>query len=91
VPVSGYYEWRTLAGKKQPFYVSLPQQNLFALAGICTNESFAIVTLPAQDKLLKIHDRMPLALHPSQYTPWLLEKTALLNRFLKIFKFMPSV
>lgn len=33
IPASGFYEWQTVAGKKQPFYIH-PTNGLFAFAGL---------------------------------------------------------
>ena len=34
VPASGFYEWKAVAGKKQPFYIRPKGTDLFGLAGI---------------------------------------------------------
>lgn len=59
---------------KHKFRISLPDDQLFAFAGLynaageCT-----IITAPANSFLAKIHDRMPVILHPSDYDRWLTE------------------
>ena len=34
VPASGFYEWKLVAGKKQPYYIRPKGDELFGLAGI---------------------------------------------------------
>ena len=33
VPASGFYEWKSVAGKKQPYYIRPTQEQLFGLGG----------------------------------------------------------
>lgn len=89
IPASGYYEWRPIAGKKQPFYVTVSSQKLFALAGIfSSNQTFAVITMPATDHLLKIHERMPLVLSSVQYDDWLAGKPLVFEpEWIEKFKF----
>lgn len=77
VIATGWYEWQQAEPKRKvPFYVHLDRP--FAFAGIWTarkvsdvwEKSFAIVTAPASPTLARIHDRMPLVMHPSNYAPW---------------------
>ena len=34
IPVSGYYEWRTINGAKQPYYFSASGAGVFSIAGL---------------------------------------------------------
>jgi len=72
IPASGYYEWKTFSGKKQPYYIYLKKEPLFAYAGIWSStESCAIITTQAPDFLQKIHERMPLIISSDKYALWL--------------------
>lgn len=80
VPTNGFYEWTGPKGAKQPNLISLPDQELFAFAGLYEQwlgpdgseiDSMAIVTLPANDTVRPIHDRMPAILAPEQFEAWL--------------------
>lgn len=71
---TGWYEWQDTGSRvKQPFYFHLDRP--FAFAGIWTarkigdewEKSFAIVTAPALPTIERIHDRMPLVMHPTNY------------------------
>src|SRR5258705_13178880 len=75
VPASGFYEWQSVAGRKQPWYVLPREQRLFALGGIVLLwqgvRSVAIVTTAANALKAKIHDRMPVLVSPGSYDAWL--------------------
>jgi putative SOS response-associated peptidase YedK len=84
-PVSGFYEWQAITGRptKQPWFIRVADQDLFALGGLWESsrredgtviESCTIVTLPANELLAEIHNtkkRMPLILPRDAYEGWL--------------------
>ena len=81
----GFYEWQRAArGKKQPFYISLADQQPFAFAGLWESwqpqqaesdhdkiESCTILTTTANELLHELHDRMPVILSPTDNPVWL--------------------
>lgn len=85
VPASGYYEWRTEGGAKQPYFVSTTDREVFGFAGLydeTTNPeaegpaaaaagSYTIITAGAHEALASLHDRMPLILRPEHEEAWL--------------------
>ena len=81
IPADGYFEWTgSVPGKKQPWHITRPDDQLFAFAGIWEHwmskegselESAAIITTVANDTLQQIHDRMPVVIHKSDYDQWL--------------------
>jgi len=75
VPASGFYEWQSVAGRKQPWYVLPREAPLFALGGIVLlwqgARSVAIVTTAANELMSGIHDRMPVIIPPERYADWL--------------------
>ena len=81
VPASGFFEWKPVAGRKQPFAITLPGQRLFAFAGLWERwkpreggepvETFAIVTTDASPRVAEIHDRMPVILPDEAIDTWL--------------------
>jgi putative SOS response-associated peptidase YedK len=86
IPASGYFEWRLIAGKKQPYYISIKETTLFSFAGIWSTwqapngesqTTCAIITAPATGVLQKVHDRMPILIHAEYYEKWLSSKTPL--------------
>lgn len=79
VPASGYYEWKTVAGRKYPYYVQPKDEPLFALAGLTEAwkgpdgvvRSVSLITTPPNALLAGIHDRMPVIVPPERYAEWL--------------------
>ncbi len=81
VPATGYYEWKTENGVKQPYLIHLPGETPvfepFAFAGIMSFNkvldlaTFAIVTVPADPAVAPIHNRMPAILKPDALTAWM--------------------
>jgi len=79
VPANGFYEWKPIASRKQPYYVYPAQGDLFAFAGLWERwegpdgllETCAIITTDANTPMQAIHDRMPVILAPQDYARWL--------------------
>ncbi|MBI2753009.1 MAG: SOS response-associated peptidase [Betaproteobacteria bacterium] len=79
VPASGFYEWKSEAGRKQPYYVYPASGELFAFAGLWERwhgpqgplETCVIVTTDANERMQPIHDRMPVIVAPADYARWL--------------------
>jgi putative SOS response-associated peptidase YedK len=82
----GFYEWQWLnksGSKKQKFLITLPNESLFAFAGIFeqyTNDSkqilntYTILTTQANTLMAQIHNtkkRMPVILSPDEENSWL--------------------
>ncbi len=85
VPATGYFEWMHYNGKKYPFFIFIPDMEIFSFAGIWdewiseqTGEilhSFAIITCEANRLTSKIHNarkRMPVILDPQNENEWLM-------------------
>jgi len=81
IPASGFYEWTKDAnGKRLPWFISPRQDPVAALAGIWQDwttplgtsvTTCAIVTTSANQTLAHIHHRMPVTIHPKDFTLWL--------------------
>jgi putative SOS response-associated peptidase YedK len=79
IPASGFYEWKKIAGGKQPYYVHPRGAPLFAFAGLTERwngpdgpvHSCAIITTDANELMRGIHDRMPVILAPEDHDTWL--------------------
>lgn len=79
VIATGYYEWRTEDGVKQPYWIH-PEPGLMLFAGLWERneqvaaeplQSFSILTRDAEGEIAQLHDRMPLALQPEVLGDWL--------------------
>jgi putative SOS response-associated peptidase YedK len=78
VLADGYYEWKTVNGKRQPFRFVMRNREPFAMAGIWekpyfdeTPATFAILTTTANELAAEVHDRMPVILPISYEHRWL--------------------
>ena len=70
----GFYEWKD----RQPYYFQLPDQSLFAFAGLWRpraddpgRNECVIVTRAAGPDVKPIHDRMPVILRPEAWPEWI--------------------
>lgn len=79
VPASGFYEWKPLGGRKQPFFIRRADHRPLAFAGLLEHWSgfegelvtYAILTTPSNATLAPIHDRMPVILDDADHAMWL--------------------
>lgn len=80
VLADGYYEWKREGTRKQPYHIRLNSGHPFAFAGLWdrwtgedgkTLESCTILTTTPNERLVSIHDRMPVILPAGAYEPWL--------------------
>ena len=81
IPADGFYEWRNDERGKTPIWVSRPDGDLFAFAGVWAAlpardgsgdlHSCAIITCEPNELIRPIHDRMPVILSPTHEARWL--------------------
>ncbi len=80
IPADGFYEWKAVGGRKQPYYVRQTSGAPMAFAGLweCWTgpngeemETAAIVTTNANRLLTPIHARMPVIVQPEAFDLWL--------------------
>lgn len=71
VPATAFFEWEKKDGHKEKRKISVKDQTIFSMAGICDsfldkngNEAwmYSIITTEANEQMKKIHDRMPVIL-----------------------------
>jgi putative SOS response-associated peptidase YedK len=81
-PASGYYEWKTINGAKQPFYFSAADGGPLSIAGLWDSRndpsgpagpllSCTLIVTAANEFASRIHDRMPVFLKPENFGAWL--------------------
>ena len=80
-PMNGFYEWKTIEGQKQPFFISLKDSPLMAVAGIWSLwhgpdgehmlETAAMITRGANQDIRPVHHRMPMVVGQNQFDLWL--------------------
>lgn len=75
IPASGFYEWKTVNGVKQPFYISLKSGEPMAFAGLWETwhdlQTCCVITTSANSLMEPIHDRMPVILSKDNWGAWL--------------------
>jgi len=81
IPADGFYEWLSDERGKRPVWLSRPDAELFAFAGIWAQvaspgsaeplHSCAILTCAPNSLMRPIHDRMPVILDPDAESNWL--------------------
>jgi putative SOS response-associated peptidase YedK len=79
VPVDGFFEWRATrgVGRKQPYAIAMKDGSPLGLAGLWENwcdpntdeweRTFAVITVPSNELVGQIHNRMPAILKPETY------------------------
>jgi putative SOS response-associated peptidase YedK len=82
-PLTAFLNGRQFKGQRarQPFAIAMQDGSPFGLAGLWENwkdpirgewiRTFAIVTVPSNELVDMIHDRMPAILHRADYDRWL--------------------
>lgn len=84
IPMDGFYEWKKNGNIKVPFRIKISNQEIFSVAGLwdtwhCpdNNEiinSCTIITLPANEFMSPMHERMPAILMKENENLWLDEE-----------------
>jgi putative SOS response-associated peptidase YedK len=81
IPADAFYEWQAEGGRKQPYAIRRSDGDLFAFAGLWTQdpneaETAAIITTGANELMRAIHSRMPVILSPEEEALWLDPQTS---------------
>lgn len=79
IPVTGFYEWVTENGKKQPYMFTRKDNELIYFSGIWSRSnindkeiySFSILTTAPDKAYAQYHHRKPIILQNEQYNDWL--------------------
>jgi len=80
IPASGFYEWKKVGAKKQPYYITLKDGSPMMFAGLWDRwispegiavESFTILTTSSNELVSPLHDRMPVILDMKDVDLWL--------------------
>jgi putative SOS response-associated peptidase YedK len=86
VPADGFYEWLAEGGKKVARHFRLRSDGPFAFAGVWDSwqqdgrepvRTCALITVPANEAVRPVHDRMPAILTPDRFDSWLNPATPL--------------
>mgnify|MGYP001000207530 CR=1 FL=1 len=77
VPASWYFEWEKQGSQKVKYALKPPGSDIVWMAGLSRidaktgEQSYVILTRPAWDGVLFIHDRMPVILPKERHDEWL--------------------
>lgn len=79
VPADGFYEWRKVGNRKQPYAIARRDGRPFIMAGLWDEwqgpegpvRSGTILTTTANAELHSLHERMPVILEDHQLEAWL--------------------
>jgi putative SOS response-associated peptidase YedK len=79
IPASGFFEWRTVDGKKQPYHITACDDGPLSFAGLWEPReeggeehlSCTIITTDANNVMAQIHNRMPVILDQCDLSSWL--------------------
>lgn len=96
IPINGFFEWEVEDKKKTPYFVKDIKNDYLAIAGIWDEwfdielnmkiVTVALITCDANDKLAKIHHRMPVVIEKKDFSLWLSNSnTKELNNLLSIY------
>jgi putative SOS response-associated peptidase YedK len=97
IPANGFYEWAGSKGQKQPMFLTLPEGDPFAFAGLWEiwdnrgkaekpYHSCTILTREASESVRQIHHRMPVILKPEAFNAWLDTENQDVDRILPIIQ-----
>ncbi len=95
IPADGYYEWKSMEGRKQPYFFSMKDGNPFCFAGLWERwqpadgdaiESCTIITTAANSLGSDIHHRMPVILEQDDYEKWLDPRTTEASKLLPLLQ-----
>ena len=92
IVADGWYEWLREGESKQPYFFHM-NHALFTFAGIFTEykgiNGCAIITKDANEKLSKIHHRMPVVLKYNEGRDWLKGKDVFTSSLSERIEFYP--
>jgi putative SOS response-associated peptidase YedK len=79
VVADGFYEWKKMGDHKQPYYISMSDEQPFCFAGLWEwwgkddqrVETCTVITTDANDMMQALHDRMPVIMDPNDFDAWL--------------------
>jgi putative SOS response-associated peptidase YedK len=81
IPADGFYEWQGAKPPKQPYFIHMRDDSMFAFAGLWERwradenaepvDTFTIITTEPNELMRPIHNRMPVILDQLSFARWL--------------------
>lgn len=105
VLADGFYEWKSVGGKKMPFRITPAagtRTNLFLMAGLWESwqdpnipdgvpvETCTVITTHANERMSELHDRMPVLLEKTNLDIWLSDDRSTPQQRTALLKPCPS-
>ncbi len=98
VLVDGFFEWKTAGKKKRPYHFRKGGGGVLALAGVWDRwnsptgpvETVSILTVPANELVKPLHDRMPAIVPEGLFGAWLDPKQTQASKVLPLLMPYPA-
>lgn len=99
IVADGFYEWKKAGSKKQPYRMTVKDEELFAFAGLWEKWispsgepvfSCTIITTEANSMMQDIHHRMPVILNRDDEAAWLDPKQTEASELQQLLRPFPS-
>lgn len=99
VPTNGYYEWRKIGNRSQPYHIRPTDSSISMFAGLydawinedgTIAESYTLITTMPAESIAYIHDRMPVILARGDVATWLRRDVRDLDVILPLLRPYPS-
>jgi putative SOS response-associated peptidase YedK len=98
VPADGFYEWKQVGKRKQPYFFHKAGGGLWAYAGLWDRwngpdgpvETVTVLTVPANELVRPLHDRMPAIVPEDRFAAWLDPKEHRPDRLLPLLTPYPA-
>ncbi len=80
IPMTGFYEWKLISGRKIPHFIHLNDAEIISAAGLYDDwqnasglwvRTCTIITTEVNQLLSELHHRMPVFLPPKQEKTWI--------------------
>lgn len=79
VPADGFFEWKAAGKAKRPYFFRKAGGGMFVYAGLWDRwngpegpiDTVAVLTVPANDLVRPLHDRMPAIVEEGRFGAWL--------------------
>jgi putative SOS response-associated peptidase YedK len=97
VPANGFYEWKHTGKKRRPYFFRKAGGGMFVYAGVWDRwngpegavETVAVLTVPANELVRPLHDRMPAIVREGRFGAWLDPKETRAEKLLPLLEPYP--
>ncbi|KIL40530.1 hypothetical protein SD70_12975 [Gordoniibacillus kamchatkensis] len=99
IPADGFYEWKTVGGRKQPMRITMKDGGVFSFAALYDTwtspegkkiHTCTIITTTPNSLVAGIHDRMPVILRREDESVWLSRSNRDAERLMSLLQPYPA-